>query len=107
MKKVEILPTIRRNYRWVKEPKDYIQHPLDFDEFCKKLQNNKIYNNIDNIKTTKRGIWRISYQMCGFMHHTKRYGLKNDSWFEAMMRTYRAYLNACLDKIPNKTTHQK
>ena len=49
MKKVEILPTIRRNYRWVKEPKDYIQHPLDFDEFCKKLQNNKIYNNIENI----------------------------------------------------------
>ena len=106
MKKVEILPTTRRNYRWVKEPKDYIQHPLDFGEFCKKLQDNYVHNGIQNTKTTKRGIWRVSYQMCGFMHCTKRYGLKGDTIFDATMRAYRAYLNACLNKIPNKTTHQ-
>lgn len=102
MKKVEIPSTIRRNYRWVKESHDYIKHPLDFNEFCKKLEDNYIYNRIQNVKTTKRGIWRVSYQMCGFMHHTKRYGLKGDSVFDAHMRAYRAYLNACLDKIPNK-----
>lgn len=100
MKKVELSPTTRRNYRWVKEPKDYIKHPLDFDQFCKQLEKNYTSHGIENVKTaTWRNTWRISYQMCGFMHHTKRYGLKGDSHFEALMRAYRAYLNACLDKI--------
>ena len=46
MKKVKILPTTRRNYRWVKEDKDYIKHPLNFNKFQKQLQNNYIHNGI-------------------------------------------------------------
>lgn len=99
MKKVELSSTLHRNYRWVKEPKDYIKHPLDFDQFQKRLETNHRLG-IENIKTaTWRKTWRVSYQMCGFMHCTKRYGLKGDTLFDATMRAYRAYLSACLDKI--------